>query len=186
MMACSPASALIAAYPIGAGGASRVQKCSHDAARPFACFHLLDGGVKVGLELAKMTAEVPHDAGRGDLVPIGSLDLDDDQHLLAAVHLDSQVNSSAAARNWPPSAFGGSESASKPKKECRLNGPVERLACGKPLYRHEFSSRPLVITKRFSALPCSPERCGPGQLPPVAPLLGFAAVSHFEQCRGGA
>src|SRR5690348_11631674 len=37
--------------------------------------------------------------GPGDLVPIGSVDLDDDQHLLAVVHLDSQVNSSAAARN---------------------------------------------------------------------------------------
>jgi hypothetical protein len=90
-----------------------------------------------------MTAEIPHDAGFGDLVPVGCLDLDYDEHLLAAVHLHREVNSPPVAADLPPPAFPEPGSARQAIKECRLNGPVERLARGEPLDRHE-SSRPCL------------------------------------------
>jgi hypothetical protein len=56
--------------------------------------------------LSGRTAQVPHDAARRDRIPVGPLDLDDDQHLLVAVHLDGQVHAPATAPDEPPLAFG--------------------------------------------------------------------------------
>jgi len=75
----------------GAGGAARLQQGAHDTL-PRACFHVFDRGIKVGLQLAQMTAQVPHHAVRRDRIPVGPLNLDDDKHLLIAVHLNGQVN----------------------------------------------------------------------------------------------
>jgi len=52
----------------GAGGAARLQQGAHDTL-PRACFHVFDGGIKVGPQLAQMTARVPHHAVRRDRSP---------------------------------------------------------------------------------------------------------------------
>jgi hypothetical protein len=44
-----------------------------------------------------MTAQVPHHAIRRDRIPVGPLDLDDDEHPLVTVHLDGQIDAPATA-----------------------------------------------------------------------------------------
>jgi hypothetical protein len=54
--------------------------------------HVFDGSIKAGLQLAQMTAQVPHHAVRGDHIPAGPFHLGDDKHLLIAVHFNGQVD----------------------------------------------------------------------------------------------
>src|SRR5580698_10110053 len=81
--------------------AAWVEQGAHDAL-PLACFHVLDGGIQVGLQLAQMTAQVPHHAIRRDRIPVGPLDLDDDQYLLIAAPLNGQVGAPPATPDKPP------------------------------------------------------------------------------------
>jgi hypothetical protein len=53
-------------------------------------------GIKVSLQLARMTPQVPHHAIRWDRIPVGPLDLDDDKHLLVTGHFNSQVDAAPA------------------------------------------------------------------------------------------
>ena len=101
--ACPLATAsLIASVParLGGEGTAGRPRCP-----PTACFHIFDGGIQVGLQLAQMTAQVPHHPIRGDRIPVGPLDLDDDKHLLIAVHLNGQVDAAPATSDEPPLTF---------------------------------------------------------------------------------
>jgi hypothetical protein len=102
MMACSPAIASMTSWGLGAGW---VQQRSGDAARPPPYAHLRDGGVQVALNLVEVAAQVPLYPRGMDLVPVSSLDLDDDEHRPGAIRLAHQVHSPLAARHQPPSAF---------------------------------------------------------------------------------
>jgi len=82
-----------------------------------ACFHVFDGGIKVGLQLTQMTAKVPHHAIRRDCIPVGPLDLDGDKHLLIAVHLNGQIDAAPATPDEPPLTF--------PESRC-LASPVRK------------------------------------------------------------
>ena len=101
-------------YDSGGGGYSC--QSTHDAL-PLACFHVLDRGIQVGLQLAQMTAQVPHHAIRRDRIPAGPLDLDDDQHLLIAVHLNGQVDAPPATPDKPPLTLPESRCPGEPGQE---------------------------------------------------------------------
>jgi hypothetical protein len=82
-----------------------------------ACFHVFDGGIKVGLQLTQMTAKVPHRAIRRDRIPVGPLDLDDDKHLLITVYLNRQIDAPPATPDEPPLTFPESRCPSEPGQE---------------------------------------------------------------------
>lgn len=72
-----------------------------------------------------MTSQVRPDPLGGDRVPAGSLDLNDDEHLLSAVGLDRQIHPAMTARHQPPAAFPESLAAHRPRQERRLDRPVK-------------------------------------------------------------
>src|SRR5689334_13324709 len=83
-----------------------------------------------------MALNIPFDPVRSDLVPVGALDLDDDQHLLAIIGDNCQVNSPSAARHEPPSAFPESGCIRQIGQERGLDGVVKCPPFREPLNRH--------------------------------------------------
>ena len=117
----------------------RIKQGTSDAL-PLPGFKLADRCIEIGQQLADMALDIPFDPIRSDLVPVGALDLDDDQHLLAIIGDDCEVNSPSAARQEPPSAF---------PESCRMRqiGQERGLNCGMkcPPFREPLNRHVLVL-----------------------------------------
>jgi hypothetical protein len=81
-------------------GAARVEKRAGDSSPPSG-FELLDCRVDIALELPQVPLDVAAYVGRTDFIPIGSFYLDDNDHILALVDDDSEIDPSTARTDAP-------------------------------------------------------------------------------------
>jgi hypothetical protein len=101
MIACSSAAAWMRARLSALAGREGVEQGACDAF-PVPGFEFADRGVEIGQDLADVALDIPFHPVGPDLVPVGALDLDDDQHLVAIVGDDREVDSPPATRGEPP------------------------------------------------------------------------------------